>query len=152
MCADWAWLQTRSLNLTLGGTTRERFHMLGESAIKGITMNLSRDEAVRGDAPRETLRATKTELPVAAVDGKQFVGRPHTTGMEIGRETLFVTEPTARINELVDSEKYSPSATRRFVYFWEVLNLRARLLVADAVVGLLWWWYGWEEHSKKNFG
>lgn len=120
----------RSLNLSLGGTSRDRFRVLGECAIRGLELNeaMASGQASDGDASN----------PLPSGNG----------GL------LSAAETAAHIGDPTDSERVGDVGVVRSLRFsWAVFRLKVSLTLADFLLALThWWWPRQERRQKVNVG
>lgn len=129
----------RGLNKELGGTSKMRLETLGEAAIRGLY--------IPNPPPSEKVKYVS--LPPSADKEKDFRLTMQAAGIRCPAP-LELADPYAPVNQIVSSElPYKKSPVRVYI---GLLRVKATLWVADAVIGLAWWWRGHQSFTTRDIG
>ncbi|CAM9109096.1 unnamed protein product [Pylaiella littoralis] len=135
----------RSLNKDLGGTTRDRLIVLGESAVRGL--NIPNTEGPQ-KMTREEAEGFVGASPALSEEEafREFLEREglrHPAKLSLG-------SPKAGVNRLVSSERGLTAP--RGLSWWDWLDLRVRIWTIDSVFRLVWWWQRRKSFTDRDIG
>lgn len=130
----------RGLNQELGGSSRSRFNVLAECAIRGLTLS---DKATEEASNRAGDRKSEAQLRLSDDPEVADVVIPHPPGFG---DSHNLNEPVA--SEI--KKGYKDSLGGRLGLAVRVWQLRTRLWLLDHLASWSMWWYGDRTYSAAQ--